>query len=211
MAAIVRAAWGRDLVAACAAGLDDEALPAKLPQVVSGLADGVAVVAGHRPDPGCVLGDGEAVGCGGQRECCREGGADPGLVQVDAADPGNTDPGGQRQLIEGPVVEETDIDAVDGRAEPLRHAGQAGDDLGEVLQAAAAAQFSGVVGVQHDPVYAVIGARQQIRVPLGEVISHASKVPGSSRPVSRTARRATPSGRSPGRSVAILWGGDFDT
>jgi hypothetical protein len=59
-------------------------------------------------------------------------------------------------------------------------------------------------GVQHDPVHAVIGAGQQIPVPLAEVISHAPNVPGSPRPVSRTARRATPSGRSPGRSVVSL-------
>jgi hypothetical protein len=97
---------GRDLVAAGAAGLGDEALPAELSQVVSGLAGGVAVVAGHRLDPGCVLGNGEAMRRGGQGQCGRQGGADPGFVQVDAADPGDADPGGQRQLIEGLVVEE---------------------------------------------------------------------------------------------------------
>jgi len=75
----------------------------------------------------------------------RTGRPDAGLVQVDAAGAGDPDPGGQRQLIEGTVLEETDVDAVNGRAEPLRHAGQAADDLGEVLQAAAAAQFSGVM------------------------------------------------------------------
>ena len=57
------------------------------------------------------------------------------------------------------------------------------------------------VGVEHDPVHAVIGPVQQVPMPLGQVIGHPPTVPGSSRPVSRTARRATPSGRSPGRSV----------
>jgi hypothetical protein len=60
----------RDLVAACAAGLADEALPAKLPQVVSSLAGGIAAVAGHRPDPGRLVGDGEAARCGGQGQGC---------------------------------------------------------------------------------------------------------------------------------------------
>jgi len=69
----------------------------------------------------------------------------------------------------------------------------------------------GEVGVQHDPVHAVIAAGQQIPIPLAEVIGHPPKVPGSSRPVSRTARRATPSGRSPGRSVGHLRCHDFDT
>jgi hypothetical protein len=67
------------------------------------------VVAGHRLDPGCVLGDGEAMRRGGQGLCRGQGGADAGLVQVDAADPGGASPGRQRQLIEGGVVEETDV------------------------------------------------------------------------------------------------------
>jgi hypothetical protein len=69
----------------------------------------------------------------------------------------------------------------------------------------------GEVGIQHDPVHAVIAAGQQVPVPPGEIISHAPNVPGSPRPVSRTARRATPSGRSPGRSVTTLWVGDLWT
>ena len=92
-----------------------------------------------------MLGDGEAVRCGGQGQCRRQGGAGPGLVQVDGADPGDADPGGQGQLIECAVVEETDVGAVKGRGEPLGHAGQAGGDFGEVVQAAAAAQLFGVV------------------------------------------------------------------
>jgi len=61
-----------------------------------------------------------------------------------------------------------------------------------------------VVGIQHDPVHAVIPAGQQIPVPLSEVISHLPTVKAtrtSHRDISHTARRATPSGRSPGRSV----------
>jgi hypothetical protein len=56
-------------------------------------------------------------------------------------------------------------------------------------------------GVQHHPVHAVIAAVDQIAVPRGEVISHAPNVPACTLAVSRTARSATPSGRSPGRSV----------
>ena len=65
----------------------------------------------------------------------------------------------------------------------------------------------GEAGAQHDPVRAVIGAGQQIAVPLGEIIGHPTTVR-----TSRASRQpdcpagATPSGRSPGRSVAILMG-----
>jgi len=80
-----------------------------------------------------------------------------GLVQVHAADPGSAEPGGQRQLVQGTVGEEADVGAVQGGGEPLGHAGEAGDDLGEVLQAAAAAQFPGVVhgGLQAQDVLAL--------------------------------------------------------
>jgi len=59
-------------------------------------------------------------------------------------------------------------------------------------------------GVQHHPVHAVIAASDQVAVTRGEVISHAPNVPACALAVSRTARSATPSGRSPGRSVALL-------
>src|SRR6266702_1674447 len=75
----------------------------------------------------------------------KEGGADPRLVQVDAADPGSAEPGGQRQLVEGAVGEEADVGAVQGGGEPFGHAGEAGEDLGEAGQAVAAAQLLGVV------------------------------------------------------------------
>jgi hypothetical protein len=90
-------------------------------------------------------------GAAARASAAARGGADAGLVQVDAADPGGADPGGQRQLIEGGVVEEADVDAVEGGAEPLGHAGQAGDDLGKVVQAAAAAQLFGVVHGRFEP------------------------------------------------------------
>src|SRR6266702_3858819 len=146
-----------DAVAPRAAWLDDEVLPAELAQVVSGLADRVAGLAGHGADPGGVLGDGEAVRRGVQGQCRREGGADPRLVQVDAADPGSAEPGGQRQLVEGAVGEEADVGAVQGGGEPAGHAGEAGDDLGEVVQAAAAAQLFGVVhgGLEAQDVFAL--------------------------------------------------------
>ena len=60
-------------------------------------------------------------------------------------------------------------------------------------------------GVQHDPVHAVIRASQQVPVPLGEVIGHPPTV--GPRAVSRQPdgpEGATPSGRSPGRSVGLL-------
>ena len=69
------------------------------------------------------------------------------------------------------------------------------------------------VGVQHDPVHAVIGASQQIAVPLAEVIGHAPtvRISGASRQPDRSPQPdcpegATPSGRSPGRSVVHLGG-----
>jgi hypothetical protein len=58
------------------------------------------------------------------------------------------------------------------------------------------------VGVQHNPVHAVLGAGQQIPIPLSEVISHPPTVELSS--VSRQPdcpEGAIPSGRSPGRNV----------
>ena len=102
-------------------------------------------MAGHRLDPGGELGDGEAARRGGQGERCRQGGADPGLVQVDAAGAGGAEPGWQRELIEGAIGDEADIGAVEGGGEPLGHAGQAGDDDRELLQRPAAAQLPGVV------------------------------------------------------------------
>jgi hypothetical protein len=61
-----------------------------------------------------------------------------------------------------------------------------------------------VPGVQHNPVHAVIAAIDQVAVACGEVISHAPNLPACALAVSRTARSATPSGRSPGRSVGAL-------
>jgi hypothetical protein len=75
----------------------------------------------------------------------RASAAHPGLVQVDAAGAGGAEPGRQRQLIEGAIGQEADVGAVQGGGEPADHAGQADDDLGEVVQAAAAAQLFGVV------------------------------------------------------------------
>jgi hypothetical protein len=104
-----------------------------------------------------VLGGGEAVRCGSQGQCGRQGGAEAGPVQVDAADAGGPEPGRQRQLIEGAVGQEADVGAVEDDGEPPGRAGQAGDDLGEVVQAAAAAQFFGVVhgGLQAQDVLAL--------------------------------------------------------
>src|SRR6266566_2700848 len=61
------------------------------------------------------------------------------------------------------------------------------------------------VGLQHNPVHAVIAAGQQIAIPLGEVIGHPPtvRIAGISRQPD-CPKGATPSGRSPGRSVATL-------
>ena len=59
-----------------------------------------------------------------------------------------------------------------------------------------------VVGIEHDPVHAVIPAGQQIPIPRSEVISHPPTV--GSRGISRQPdcpEGAIPSGRSPGRNV----------
>lgn len=48
-------------------------------------------------------------------------GADPGLVQIDPANAGGAELGGQRQLIEGAIGDEANVDAVQHGAEPLCH------------------------------------------------------------------------------------------
>ena len=59
-----------------------------------------------------------------------------------------------------------------------------------------------VIRVQHDPVHAVIRAGQQVPVPLGEVIGHPPTVGLRCRSRQPDCPEgATPSGRSPGRSV----------
>jgi hypothetical protein len=56
----------------------------------------------------------------------------------------------------------------------------------------------------HDPVDTVIRAGQQARIARREVISHPPTVGPAAPHVSRTARRAIPSGRSPGRNLDVL-------
>jgi hypothetical protein len=77
----------RDVVAAGPAGFVHELLAAELAQVISRLPDGIAVVAGDLPDPGCMLGDGEPARGWGQGERGGQGRPDPRLVQVDPGDP----------------------------------------------------------------------------------------------------------------------------
>jgi hypothetical protein len=62
-----------------------------------------------------------------------------------------------------------------------------------------------VVGIEHDPVHAVIRAGQQARIARREVISHPPTV-GPRRPSRQPdcPEGAIPSGRSPGRNVACL-------
>lgn len=101
----------RDVVAACPGWLDRESLAAELAKIVGGLPAGVAALPAYRAHLGGEFGDGEAVWRGGQRECSRESGADPGLVQVDASGAGGTDPGRQGQLVKGAIGNEADIGA----------------------------------------------------------------------------------------------------
>ena len=74
-----------------------------------------------------------------------------GLFHIDTADPAGAQLRGQRQLIQRPVGDEADIDAVQRGAEPLAHAGQPVDDLGEPFQGPATAQLPGVVGDRFEP------------------------------------------------------------
>src|SRR6266568_837511 len=148
---------GRDVVAAGPAGLGGEVLAAELAQVVGGLPGGVAAVVGQGADLGGMLGDGESVWRGGQGQRGRQGGADPGPVEVDAGGAGGAEPGGQWQVVEGGAGDEGDVGAVECGGEPAGDAGEAGDDLGEVADAAAAAQFPGVAdgGFEAQDVFAL--------------------------------------------------------
>ena len=133
--------WG-DPVAPGSSWFVEHLLAAELAQVVGGLAGAVVTVGlpGHGVDLGGELGGGEAVGCHRKGEDTGEGGADPRLVQVDAADPGGTELGRRRQLVEGLVGQEADVDAVEHGGEPVDHAGEPSDDLGELREDPAAAE-----------------------------------------------------------------------
>jgi len=102
------------------AGLDGHVLAPQLAQVVAALADGVAGLSAEPADCGGEFGGGEPVGGGGQGERGREGGADAGLVQVDAAGADGTDPGRQRQLVQQAVGDKADVGAVQRGGEPGR-------------------------------------------------------------------------------------------
>jgi hypothetical protein len=91
------------------------------------------------------LRDGEPCRRDRQRERRGEGGADPGSVHVEAADPGSGDLGGCGQLVEDVVGEEADVDAVEHAGEPVDHRGQPGGDLAEAVQRPAAAELLCVV------------------------------------------------------------------
>jgi len=93
-------------------------------------------------DLGGVLGDGEPAGGWGQGEPGGQGGPDPWLVHVDPGDPGGPGPGWQRQLVQHAVGQEAGVSAVQRGGEPFRLAGNPGDEVAEVLQAAAAAQLN---------------------------------------------------------------------
>ncbi|MGH3814476.1 MAG: hypothetical protein ACRDUV_18815 [Pseudonocardiaceae bacterium] len=169
---------GRDLVSAGPAGFGDQVLAAQLAQVVGALAAGVVGVglSGHGVDLGGELGDGEAAGCGGQGQRCRQCGSDPGLVHIDPADSGGADLAGQWELVEEPIADESDIDAVQRGGEPVDHTGEPADDLGEAVQDPPAAQLCGVVDdrfeAQHMLAFGIRLQRQAPEVDLeqGQVI-----------------------------------------
>jgi hypothetical protein len=80
-------------------------------------------------------------GAGARASAADSAGRIRGLVQVDPGYPAGPALGRQGQFIE----QEPGVGALQGGGEPVRHRGQHGDDLGEVIQAAAAAQLLGVV------------------------------------------------------------------
>jgi hypothetical protein len=69
----------------------------------------------------------------------------PGLFRSIPAVPARPGLGGHREMIQDAVGEESDAGAVQRGGEPVGHSGRQGDDLVEVVQAAAAAQLFGVV------------------------------------------------------------------
>jgi hypothetical protein len=92
-------------------GFADELLAAEFAQIVGGLAGVVGGVGlpGHGVDFGGHVGHGEPVGRCGEGEHGGQGGADPGLVHIDAADPAGAQLRGQRQLIQRAVGDEADM------------------------------------------------------------------------------------------------------
>jgi hypothetical protein len=99
-------------------------LPPELAEVVGGLPGGVGGLSGQRVCLGGELRNGEAVGGGGQGEHCGQGGTQPWLVEIDAADADGSDLGWSWEVIQHPIGEEADVDAVRGGAEPFGEAGQ---------------------------------------------------------------------------------------
>ena len=71
-----------------------------------------------------------------------------------------------RELVQDAVGQEAGVGAVQGGGEPVRHPGQQGDDLVEVVQAAATAQLFGVVhgGLEAQDVLA-LGISLQLQPP----------------------------------------------
>jgi hypothetical protein len=78
-------------------------------------------------DLGGALGDGEPVGCRRQRRRRGEGGQDSGLVEIDTADPGLPDRGGDSGSSSWSGMKVTRRSP--GGAEPVNHAGEPGDDV----------------------------------------------------------------------------------
>src|ERR1035438_1265714 len=134
---MVRAACGATQLAAAVPGLGDHLVGAELAQVVGALADGVVRSWADGVDLGRQLGDGEPVGRGGEGGDGAQGGADACLVQVDATHAGRADDRGLRELVQDAVGYEGDVRAVEGGAETLERPGEAGDDLGELVEDAA--------------------------------------------------------------------------
>ena len=75
------------------------------PRIVGGVPGAVAgpALPGHHADLLGESGDGEPLGCGRQDEDRGQRGAHPGLVQVDATDPGGADLRRGGEFVEGVV------------------------------------------------------------------------------------------------------------
>ena len=127
------------MVAAGPAGFDREVFAAQLAQVVGGLAGGV--VGAARSCVWTLVARSVTVNPSGAAARARTAARVVRMRGLFRSMPPTrvaSDPARARQLVEGAVGEEADVDAVQGGAEPVDHAGQPADDLGEAVQDAAA-------------------------------------------------------------------------
>ena len=156
----------RDVVAACPAGFAGEALSAEFPEVIGSLPGGVAVVPDEVADLGGEAGDGESARAGASASAAVRAARILGLFRSIPAIrlvPACAGSGSSSSTPSGrnPISAQSRVVA-NRSAMPASQA----DDLGEVLQAAAAAEFFGVMhgGLQAQDVLA-LGAGLQLESP----------------------------------------------